>query len=189
MLPGNELEGAQLSEAREMVDEIISAGLSAATSSNLQGVTVIRVRNPETRARIAEVAGGQAYVESAPAFFVWCADLHRSATACESDGGTFSPGMTEHFIIATVDTALAHLAGAMGKPVWVAVPFAPDWRWMRNTETSPWYPSMRLFRQKRHGAWAGVFGDIRRALALYFRCGVVMTVAVVALLLMTLWLG
>lgn len=90
-----------------MVDEIISAGLSAATSSNLQGVTVIRVRNPETRARIAEVAGGQAYVESAPAFFVWCADLHRSATACESDGGTFSPGMTEHFIIATVDTALA----------------------------------------------------------------------------------
>ena len=67
-------------------------------------------------------------------------------------------------LVITVDTALAHLAGAMGKPVWVAIPFSPDWRWMRDTDTSPWYPSMRLFRQKRHGAWAGVFGDIRRAL-------------------------
>jgi Flp pilus assembly protein TadD len=67
-------------------------------------------------------------------------------------------------LVITVDTALAHLAGAMGKAVWVAVPFSPDWRWMRGTDSSPWYPSMRLFRQKRHGAWAGVFGDIRRAL-------------------------
>ena len=64
----------------------------------------------------------------------------------------------------TVDTALAHLAGAMNVPVWVAVPFAPDWRWMRGTDTSPWYPSMRLFRQKRPGNWDGVFSDIRRAL-------------------------
>ncbi len=67
-------------------------------------------------------------------------------------------------LVITVDTALAHLAGAMGKQVWVALPYSPDWRWMRGTDTSPWYPSMRLFRQKRHGAWAGVFGDIRRAL-------------------------
>lgn len=91
----------------EMVEQIIRAGLSAATSSNLQGTTVIRVRDTEKRARIAEVAGGQAYIESAAAFFVWCADLHRSATACEMRGGTFSSGMTEHFIIATVDVALA----------------------------------------------------------------------------------
>ena len=67
-------------------------------------------------------------------------------------------------LVITVDTALAHLAGAMGKPVWVAVPFAPDWRWMRCRDTSPWYPSMRLFRQQRHGAWDGVFAEIRRAL-------------------------
>ena len=91
----------------DTVNTIIGAGLCAATSSNLQGTTVIRVRDPQTRAKIAEVAGGQSYVETAPVFFVWCADLHRSATACEHDGGTFSPGMTEHFIIATVDTALA----------------------------------------------------------------------------------
>ncbi|MCB0991287.1 MAG: oxygen-insensitive NADPH nitroreductase [Acidimicrobiales bacterium] len=91
----------------EMVADIISAGLSAATSSNLQGTTVIRVRDPQTRAAIAEVAGGQAYVETAGAFFVWCADLHRSAVACEMAGGDFHPGVTEHFIIATVDCALA----------------------------------------------------------------------------------
>jgi len=91
----------------EMVDEIIGAGLAAATSSNLQGTTVIRVRNPETRAAIATLAGGQSYVESCAAFFVWCADLHRSAVACEIGGGTLSEGMTEHFMIATIDCALA----------------------------------------------------------------------------------
>ncbi len=91
----------------EMVNDIISAGLSAATSSNLQGTTVIRVRNPETRSAIATVAGGQTYVETAGAFFVWCADLHRSAVACEMAGGDFHAGVTEHFVIATVDCALA----------------------------------------------------------------------------------
>jgi nitroreductase len=90
-----------------MVNDIIGAGFAAATSSNLQGATVIRVRNPQTRAALAEAAGGQRYVEEAAAFFVWCADLHRSAVACEMAGGTFSPGMTEHFIIATTDCGLA----------------------------------------------------------------------------------
>lgn len=91
----------------EMVADIIGAGLAAATSSNLQGATVIRVRNPDTRAAIAEVAGGQAWVESAAAFFVWCGDLHRSARVCESNGGEFSAGMTEHMIIAVTDAAIA----------------------------------------------------------------------------------
>lgn len=91
----------------ELVESIISAGLSAATSSNLQGSTVIRVRNPETRAAIGELAGGQTYVETAAVFFVWCADLHRSAVACEMGGGEFHGGMTEHFIIAATDCAIA----------------------------------------------------------------------------------
>jgi nitroreductase len=91
----------------EVVTSIIEAGLSAATSSNLQGATVIRVRNPETRAAIATLAGGQQYVEDAAAFFVWCADLHRSSVACELAGGDFHDGMTEHFIIAATDTAIA----------------------------------------------------------------------------------
>ena len=91
----------------EMAESIIAAGLASATSSNLQGATVIRVRNPESRAAIAELAGGQTYVETAAGFFVWCADLHRSSVACEMAGGDFHSGMTEHFIIATTDCAIA----------------------------------------------------------------------------------
>jgi nitroreductase len=91
----------------EMVESIIRAGLFSATSSNLQGATVIRVRNPEKRTAIATLAGGQSYVETAGAFFVWCADLHRSSVACEMAEGSFVPGVTEHFIIAVVDCVIA----------------------------------------------------------------------------------
>jgi hypothetical protein len=59
-------------------------------------------------------------------------------------------------LVITVDTAVAHLAGAMGKPVWVLLPFIPDWRWMMDREDSPWYPTMRLFRQKSIGQWDDV---------------------------------
>jgi len=63
-------------------------------------------------------------------------------------------------LVITVDTAVAHLAGALGVPVWVALPFSPDWRWLLGREDSPWYPTMRLFRQTRHGHWPDVFERI-----------------------------
>ncbi|HEY9625302.1 MAG TPA: tetratricopeptide repeat-containing glycosyltransferase family protein [Crinalium sp.] len=68
-------------------------------------------------------------------------------------------------LIITVDTSVAHLAGALGKPVWILLPFAPDWRWMLERPDSPWYPSMRLFRQRYPGDWAGVMASVADALA------------------------
>ena len=59
-------------------------------------------------------------------------------------------------LVITVDTAVAHLAGALGKPVWVLIPFAPDWRWLREGDDTPWYPTMRLFRQSQAGDWDSV---------------------------------
>jgi tetratricopeptide (TPR) repeat protein len=68
-------------------------------------------------------------------------------------------------LVITSDTSVAHLAGALGVRVWVALPFVPDWRWLLERSDSPWYPTMRLFRQKSRGDWAGVFEEIKEALA------------------------
>jgi ADP-heptose:LPS heptosyltransferase len=66
-------------------------------------------------------------------------------------------------LIVTVDTSVAHLAGALGKPVWVLLQHIPDWRWMLNRQDSPWYPTMRLFRQTRWEDWTT---PVQRILAL-----------------------
>jgi ADP-heptose:LPS heptosyltransferase len=69
-------------------------------------------------------------------------------------------------LVITCDTSVAHLAGALGVPVWVALPFVPDWRWLLDRSDSPWYPTMRLFRQQTPADWDGVFKEITAALRL-----------------------
>ena len=89
-----------------LLETIVSTAQSAATSSFLQGATVIRVRLPESRKKMAAYAGNQAYVESAAEFLVFCADLKRPGNCCEQYEKPFAGDFTEHFIIATVDVAL-----------------------------------------------------------------------------------
>jgi tetratricopeptide (TPR) repeat protein len=80
---------------------------------------------------------------------------HEADTA---DGGSFAETASQIVnldLVITPDTAMAHLAGGLGVPVWTLLPFSPDWRWGMEGETTCWYPSMRLFRQKARGDWAG----------------------------------
>jgi tetratricopeptide (TPR) repeat protein len=67
-------------------------------------------------------------------------------------------------LVVTIDTAVAHLAGALGKPVWIMLHHSADWRWLLDRTDSPWYPTARLFRQKRAGDWKGVVDSVARAL-------------------------
>jgi ADP-heptose:LPS heptosyltransferase/Flp pilus assembly protein TadD len=67
-------------------------------------------------------------------------------------------------LVITIDTSIAHLAGALGVPVWILLPYVPDWRWMLERDDSPWYPTMRLFRQKKPGDWPSAIMHVYDAL-------------------------
>ena len=72
-------------------------------------------------------------------------------------------------LVITVDTSVAHLAGSLGKPVWILLPVTVDWRWLLNREDSPWYPTARLFRQPRPRDWAAVVERLRAQLQILAR--------------------
>ena len=74
-------------------------------------------------------------------------------------------------MVITVDTAMGHLSGALGKPVWILLPKASDWRWLLDRTDSPWYPCVRLFRQRTPGAWDPVINEAAAALARMLKNG------------------
>jgi tetratricopeptide (TPR) repeat protein len=98
--------------------------------------------------------------------------------AIESLGDSFDSGpdafidtaavMTNLNLVITIDTSIAHLAGALGRPTWVVLRHVPDWRWLLDREDCPWYPSVRLFRQLRRDDWASVFAGVNQELKSQF---------------------
>jgi hypothetical protein len=87
----------------------------------------------------------------------WTSDLHDFAETAAL--------MMNLDLLISVDTSVVHMAGAIGKPVWVLVPFVPDFRWLLNRTDTPWYPTMRLFRQPALRDWNSVIADVTSALA------------------------
>ena len=71
-------------------------------------------------------------------------------------------------LVISVDTSVAHLTGALGKPLWLLLPFHPDFRWLRDRDDSPWYPTAKLFRQTTDGDWDGVVARIANQLEMKF---------------------
>jgi tetratricopeptide (TPR) repeat protein len=104
-------------------------------------------------ARGGEIA---AYAGTAPLF---------DASAFLTDYAETTDAIAALDLVVTVDTSVAHLAGAMGHPTWLLLPFVPDWRWGLGRAESPWYPSLRLFRQQAPGAWEAPLVAVASALA------------------------
>jgi ADP-heptose:LPS heptosyltransferase len=137
-----------------------------------------RPTHPNDRRRSMPLAQLAPLVGAAPAAFV---SLQKPMPERDRETLARFPGMTDLAddltdfgetaalmenldLIITVDTSMGHLAGALGKPTWILIPKAADWRWMLDREDSPWYPSVRLFRQQKPGAWDGPIDRLRDAL-------------------------
>ena len=94
--------------------------------------------------------------------------LHQLGDELDSQHGAFmdTAAVMQHLdLVIACETAVAHLAGALGVPVWAALSHAPDWRWFVERDDTPWYPTMRLFKQRTAGDWQGVFSRIAAELA------------------------
>jgi tetratricopeptide (TPR) repeat protein len=119
---------------------------------------------PEVRLISLQKGDGADQLNSAPE------DMHIESFGDELDHGTdafldTAAIMESLDLIITADTSVAHLAGALGRPTWVALKHVPDWRWGLEGDVTPWYPSMRLFRQKSRDDWENVFVRIERELS------------------------
>lgn len=122
---------------------------SLAPLADIEGITFISLQKGEAAAQSAHPPQGMDFI---------------NPTEKLTDFGETAALITHLDLVISVDTAVAHLAAAMGKPVWALLPYAADWRWLRGREDSPWYPTLRLFRQKAAGDWADVVDRVTLAL-------------------------
>jgi tetratricopeptide (TPR) repeat protein len=126
--------------------------------AQIPGVQLVSLQKGEGSEQLASVAASFPVTDLAPRL--------------DEDGGAFVDSaavMKSMDLVISSDTAVAHLAGALGVPVWVALSVGSDWRWLRNREDTPWYPTMRLFRQAQEGKWDEVFEKMARAVLPTYR--------------------
>lgn len=116
------------------------------------GVTWVSLQKGEAAQQLASLPGDMAVYDG---------------SSQENDLSETAALMATLDLIISTDTCIPHLAGAMGKPVWILLPYLADWRWMQEVETTPWYPTARLIRQKTPGDWAGVVKRAKRGLELW----------------------
>jgi tetratricopeptide (TPR) repeat protein len=115
--------------------------------------------------RLFSLQKGYGHEQLAPLAEQW--NIVDLGTSLDEGTGAFvdtAAAMMNLDLVITSDTSIAHVAGALGVPVWVALQFSPSWRWLLERDDSPWYPTMRLFRQSRFGNWEDVFADMAHQL-------------------------
>ena len=106
-----------------------------------------------------QVGGRRANLDAAPPGII------EDLSPALDDFAETAAAISQLDLVLTSDTSVAHLAGALGRPTWVMLSFAPDWRWLTKREDSPWYPSVRLFRQTERGEWGNVIQSVAAAFA------------------------
>jgi hypothetical protein len=114
--------------------------------AQVEGVRLLNLQKGQGSEQLLELAGRFEVID-------WTSRLDEAAEPFMDTAAL----MKSLDLIITSDTANAHLAGALGVPVWVVLPFAPDWRWQLDREDNPWYPTMRLFRPRHRAGWDEVF--------------------------------
>jgi hypothetical protein len=128
----------------------IGFGLFAAALGSLPGIALLSLQKGEQSADIAGYEGTAPLIDAAK-------DIEDY-----EDTAALIAGLD---VVVTVDTSVAHLTGILGKPCFVLLPFTPDWRWLRARTDTPWYPSLRLFRQQTHGQWDVPLAGVVEALS------------------------
>jgi hypothetical protein len=135
-------------------DHFRSIPLAAfAPLAEVEGVTLVSLQKGPGTEQLAEVVSQFDPINLGDAFDTTAGPFMDTAAVISSLD-----------LVVTSDTAAAHLAGGLGVPVWLAVPKAPEWRWLLEREDCPWYPTMRLFRQQQVGDWSDVFARMKSEL-------------------------